>query len=165
MTDFEGGENTDEVSGLREQLCQVMAEAKATKLELERVIKVTTDTQCKAEEEIASLCKQLEDTELHAEAVEQLPVEHWEAIKREQAQVDSERERGQEQSKLLKDAFAMEKAALQEELEKLQVVIEEANVPSVPTEHVTGLDVTLGTESRVCCRHCDGTHSFDRNYT
>ena len=41
------------------------------------------------------------------------------------------------------------KGSIQEKLEKLKVVIEGATVPSVPTEHMTGLDVTLGTESGV----------------
>ena len=61
--------------------------------------------------------------------------------------MDSERERGQEQIKLLKDAFVMEEAAFKEELEKLKVVIEGASVLSVPTDHMTSLDITLGAGS------------------
>ncbi len=75
------------------------------------------------EEEIRALLQgQLEESETRAElkhlrALEQLRVEHQEAIHREQNEVDRERRQAQEREQTLTDAFELEKYNLQGQLE------------------------------------------------
>ena len=75
-----------------------------------------------AAEQVDKLGRQLDETEMRAElkqlrALEQLRMEHREAIHRQQNEVDRERQQAQERVQTLTDAFNLEKCVLQRQLE------------------------------------------------
>ena len=105
-------------------ILQLKAEAEETTRTHQEQLDATTHVKELAEERVNRLEKQLEESSMRSElellrALENLRAENCEAIRREQREVDRERQQAQERIQALTDSFQLEKTDLLRQLERL----------------------------------------------
>ena len=111
-------ESEKQLQQLQAEIVEMEETARTHRVQVEEAIRARG----LAAEQVDKLGRQLDETEMRAElnqlrALEQLRMEHREAIRREQNEVDRERQQAQERVQTLTDAFNLEKCGLQRQLE------------------------------------------------
>ncbi len=157
----------DESKQQLEELEQLRAETAETTRTHRTQVEEATRTRVMAEEEIRVLQRQLEEAETRAElkhlrALEQLTVEHREAIHREQNEVDRERRQAQERERTLTEAFDLEKYSVQEQLEAVTAELRSCPEEFDKAEDGVGHTIPLETEPLSTPHTEGGTDPIER---
>ena len=147
---------SESVEELRAQLVSRRQEVEAKDVELDRLRAEVVQVKNDAEAEVLCLQKQVDEARTLAEldrfrAMESLREEHQRALRREQAQVDLERERAREHLRVLNDLFAVEKANLESKVEELSQRVKTLTAARGPGGVASGTEgvatASTGTEA------------------
>ncbi len=158
----------DESKKQLEELEQLRAETAETTRTHRTQVEEATRTRVMAEEEIRVLQRHEAETRAelkHLRALEQLRVEHREAIHREQNEVDRERRQAQEREQTLTEAFDLEKYSLQEQLEAVTAKLRSCQEEFDKAEDRVGHTIPLETEPLSTPHMEGGTDPIERTGT
>lgn len=158
----------DESKKQLEELEQLRAETAETTRTHRTQVEEATRTRVMAEEEIRVLQRHEAETRAelkHLRALEQLRVEHREAVHREQNEVDRERRQAQEREQTLTEAFDLEKYSLQEQLEAVTAELRSCPEEFDKAEDRVGHTIPLETEPLSTPHTEGGTDPIERTGT